>query len=226
MAKIDLEKYVTVDVRIQRFYEKYPDGAILTECLHVDDRVVRFKAAAYSHRTDSPTQPVGIGHAEEYRITEAQIKNNSRLRDLPNATSAVENCETSAVGRALAMAGLEVTKGVASRSEMEKVERQQEAGSTKKVESEVDKEPKADTVPTNGAEPESKESNLTVDQARQVAGRIKATGIEMSAVKMKLTAMGIETPKTLAGSLQDMTMTQVIELEAWVKGETDDNSAS
>jgi len=44
-----------------------------------------------------------------------------------NTTSALENCETSAWGRALAAAGFEVTKGIASREEMAKVNRQSQA---------------------------------------------------------------------------------------------------
>ena len=43
---------------------------------------------------------------------------------MANKTSALENCETSAVGRALALAGYSGNKkGLASRQEMEKVER-------------------------------------------------------------------------------------------------------
>jgi len=40
-----------------------------------------------------------------------------------NKTSALENCETSAVGRACAMAGIGIIDGIASASEMQKVER-------------------------------------------------------------------------------------------------------
>jgi hypothetical protein len=216
MPRIDLDKYVTVDVRIQKFWDKYPDGAILTELLYVDERTVRVKAAVYSHRTDVPGQPIGVGHAEEMRITEQQIKNNSRLRDLPNATSAVENCETSAVGRALAMAGLEVTRGVASRAEMEKVDRHQAV-----------REETSEKALDNGAKAAKveavEEPKLNQDEARTLAGQIKATGMEMSAVKLKLTAMGIETPKTLAGALQDMTKDQAQELYSWVVTSTEND---
>lgn len=218
MPRFDLKDYIEVKDRIARFWEKYPDGAIVTELLYVDDHVVRFKAEAYEVRSGEVShKPLGIGHAEEYRITEAQIKNNPKLQYEPNVTSAVENCETSAVGRALAMAGFEVSKSVASRQEMEKVARQQAAREAERKESEksLDKPEESATVDSNGAEPKTLEEG----EARELAGQIKATGIETSAVKLKLLAMGVETPKTLATALQTMTREQAQELHSWVVGE-------
>lgn len=217
MPRINLDKYVTVDQRLVKFWEQFPNGGISTQLLYIDDRVVRVKATIYADRTIPTLSKLADGHAEEYRITEAQIKNNPKLRDLPNATSALENCETSAVGRALALAGYEVTKGVASREEMEKVRRQQEVGETSQVALDTQKEPAK--VSTNGAEASDK---LTPDEARILAGQIKSTGIEMSAVKLKLVGMGTEEKKTLSETLQTMNKDEAQELFSWVTGETSD----
>lgn len=215
MPRFNKDDYIEVKDRIVKFWVKYPEGAIITEMLHVDDRCVRFKAYVYANKTEVPGTPIGTGHAEEYRITEADIKKDSKKQYEPNATSAVENCETSAVGRALAMAGFEVSRSVASRQEMEKVERQQIKRENSKEALDKPKEP-ARVEPNGDAESE----HLTQEEARVAAGRIKGTGMEMSAVQLKLVAMGIENAKTLAGALQVMTKEEAQELESWVMGET------
>jgi len=102
------DEYVPVSVRIEKFIEKYPEGHIETEIVSVDDKKVLAKARIW--RSDKETRPAATGHAEEVRS-----------ESLVNKTSAVENAETSAVGRALAFLGFEVKKGIASQEEMRKV---------------------------------------------------------------------------------------------------------
>lgn len=84
----DLSEYVEVGERIRAFYERHPAGSIRTELIHLDDQLVIFKASVYRDREDTlPT----TGWAYE------------RFGSTPvNRTHFVENCETSAVGRALA----------------------------------------------------------------------------------------------------------------------------
>jgi hypothetical protein len=213
MPKFNLDDYVQVNDRIVKFWDKYENGAVLTELVYVDDRCVRMKAIVYADRNDPLA--LATGHAEEYRITEADIAKDKRKQYEPNATSAVENCETSAVGRAMANAGFEVSKSVASRQEMEKVARQQ----IKRENSQtgVDKPKEPAKVSTNGA---GESDKLTPDEARILAGRIKSTGIEMSAVRLKLVAMGTEEKKTLSETLQTMNKDEAQELFTWVTGET------
>ena len=99
-----LKDYVEVNQRIIKFYEKYPTGRILTEILSWEGERVVMKATAYRDETDT----IGAtGHAYE--------KEGSSFI---NKTSALENCETSAVGRALALLGFEVKKSVASYEEV------------------------------------------------------------------------------------------------------------
>ena len=112
MASFDLNDYVQVNERIEKFYEKYPEGSIQTEIIANENGVVIFKAYAYRNQED--TKPA-TGHAME--------KEGSTYI---NKTSHIENCETSAVGRALAMLGFEIKKSVASREEVENAKLQQD----------------------------------------------------------------------------------------------------
>jgi hypothetical protein len=122
MAGRSLDDYVDVATRIQEFYALYPEGSLRATLIEDDGKRVVMQAKAYR----SPADPLpAIGHAEEIRG-----------EGMVNKTSAVENCETSAWGRALAALGLEVRKGIASRQEMEKVERQSVNGAAEKARAE------------------------------------------------------------------------------------------
>ncbi len=112
MASFDLNDYVQVNERIEKFYEKYPEGSIQTEIIMNDNGMVIFKA--YAFRSNEDTRPA-TGHAME--------KEGSSYI---NKTSHIENCETSAVGRALAMLGFEIKKSIASKEEVENAKLQQE----------------------------------------------------------------------------------------------------
>lgn len=112
MSRVNLEEYVPVEERLEKFWAKYPDGCVKTELLHADEGYVRIFAAVFKS-SDDRSQLLATGLAEETR--EGYV----------NKTSAVENCETSAIGRALANGGFRVKRGP-SREEMEKVKRLQE----------------------------------------------------------------------------------------------------
>jgi hypothetical protein len=106
----NLNYYEDVDTRIHKFYETYPDGAILTELINNDDEkgIVIFKATAYRTHIDSSAS--AIGYARGAR------KDRGVDRDFW-----FENCETSAIGRALANLGLSAKGKRASSLEMAKV---------------------------------------------------------------------------------------------------------
>lgn len=111
MADFDLSNYSTVAERIDKFWEKYPDGRIHTEIVHFDSEQVVIKAEIYTRIDDE--MPTTIDYAEERPDTS----------DV-NRVSFVENCATSAIGRALADLGGEFTGTKRpSREEMEKVAR-------------------------------------------------------------------------------------------------------
>lgn len=96
--------YVLVSDRVLYFNETYPDGQITTEMLSAPDAThVVVKA------TVSTGKQTFTGHAQEV-VGEGYI----------NKTSALENAETSAVGRALALMGIGVIDSIASVDEIHK----------------------------------------------------------------------------------------------------------
>ena len=104
----NLDDYETVEERLIKFWKDYPDGRIFTKLL--DFNGGRYIVHAHIYRTEADQHPWSTGLAEE-TIAGRGV----------NATSALENCETSAIGRALASAGY-ATKGKRpSREEMSKV---------------------------------------------------------------------------------------------------------
>ena len=104
----NLDDYETVEERLIKYWKDHPDGRIDTRL--VEASATRFIVQAYIYRTEVDQHPWSSGLAEE------TIQGRG-----VNATSALENCETSAIGRALASAGY-ATKGKRpSREEMAKV---------------------------------------------------------------------------------------------------------
>ena len=112
-GKFDLEAYETVEVRLRRLYTAHPQARVLTDLVFHDERRFIIKAEVYL-TTDDMT-PVATGYAEE-------IVGASPV----NRTSALENGETSAIGRGLANCGFASEGKRPSRSEMEKVQRYQD----------------------------------------------------------------------------------------------------
>lgn len=114
------ENYVDVQERINTFWKEWPQGSIQTEMLTDGaqfDAVV-IKATVYRFAEDM--QPAATGIASEVR--------GDNFKDGANFTSWHENCETSAIGRALANMGYAKNRtDRPSRQEMQKVERAQQA---------------------------------------------------------------------------------------------------
>ena len=96
--------YAEVNQRIKAFRMVYPQGTIETEMLSNENGVVVFKANVY----DEKGYLIATGTAYE--------KEDSSFI---NKTSYIENCETSAVGRALGMAGFGIDVSVASAEEVQ-----------------------------------------------------------------------------------------------------------
>lgn len=92
IVNIHGKEYKTVAKRVSEFREKHDtDFSIVTSLVSIDEKTVVMKAEIY----DKEQRLIATGYAEESR-TSSQI----------NKTSALENCETSAIGRALANFGL------------------------------------------------------------------------------------------------------------------------
>lgn len=102
--------YAEVNQRIKAFRMLFPLGTIKTELLNNENGICIFKATVTNNETI-----LGTGTAYE--------KEGSSFI---NRTSYIENCETSAVGRALGMAGFGIDTSVASAEEMQNAEIQQD----------------------------------------------------------------------------------------------------
>lgn len=100
------KEYAEVNQRIKAFRMVYPDGFILTELLSNENGVCIFQASVGVYENGDPFV-LGTGTAQE--------KESSSFI---NKTSYIENCETSAVGRALGMCGFGIDTSVASYEEV------------------------------------------------------------------------------------------------------------
>ena len=96
--------YVEVNQRIKAFRSICPNGAIVTELLSCENGVCIFRATVL----DDEQRIIGTGTAYE--------KEGSTMI---NKTSYIENCETSAVGRALGMCGFGIDTSIASAEEVQ-----------------------------------------------------------------------------------------------------------
>jgi hypothetical protein len=104
----NLADYEPVEVRLEKFIKDYPAFRISTELEVVE--ATRYIVKAYLYKDSADVVAWATGYAEE-TVTSRGV----------NQTSALENCETSAIGRALANAGYAPKGKRPSREEMTKV---------------------------------------------------------------------------------------------------------
>lgn len=105
--------YVTVNERIKYFNQTYPNGYIETEIIDHKPGLVLMRTTVVPDAKNPARAFTGF----------AQEKENEGM---VNKTSYIENCETSAVGRALAMLGIGVDTSMASAEEVDNAIAQQE----------------------------------------------------------------------------------------------------
>jgi hypothetical protein len=110
------DEYITVHERIEKFYAKFPQGRIITTIIQHNEETGFVLMRAEVYREPDDALPAATGHAYELRSA-GHVQ----------AGSYVEVCETSSVGRALALLGFEVRRGVASREEVIRGARKQQA---------------------------------------------------------------------------------------------------
>ena len=92
MPKFNLENYETVEERLKVFWKENPEGRIFTEVVHETDDGSCVTIRAFIYKDENDTNPISTGIAQE---TKGQ-------GGFANTDAWVENCETSAIGRALA----------------------------------------------------------------------------------------------------------------------------
>jgi hypothetical protein len=116
LAHFNLNEYQTVQERIDLFWKKFPAGRFKLDIVSQSDTQVIIKASVWTDKNDK--HPTTVDFAEE-RIGTSPV----------NKVSHVENCATSALGRAISALGGEFSpKGKRpSREEMDKVARSSKA---------------------------------------------------------------------------------------------------
>ena len=120
------KQYVEVNERIKFFRQEdeYKNWTISTEFTALDSEMCVCKCVI----ADPNQRVIATGHAHEER-------SSSHI----NKTSYVENCETSAIGRALAMMGIGIDTSIASANEVNDAIAKQSADSSAPVENIMDK---------------------------------------------------------------------------------------
>lgn len=104
------KEYAEVNQRIKAFRMLYPEGFIHTNIEHLEDGICVIKAEVGFYGRD--------GNYETKNILGTGIAYEKENSTFINKTSYIENCETSAVGRALAMCGIGIDTSVASAEEV------------------------------------------------------------------------------------------------------------
>lgn len=114
------KEYAEVNQRVKAFRTLYPEGFITTEILCREGGLCIIRATV-GHYADGKSVILATGTAYE-KEGSSQI----------NRTSYIENCETSAVGRALGMAGFGIDTSIASADEMNNALLQQNTSDVQK----------------------------------------------------------------------------------------------
>ena len=145
MAKFNLDDYELVEDRLKKYWKDNPEGMITTNVVHIteDGTCVTIKADV----TDNNGRLVATGIAQE-----------TKGDGFANTTSWVENCETSAIGRALANWKYQGNKKARpSREEMAKVERNSVTPTTDKKEKDLAQEDGKKAMPPSSTSPKSED---------------------------------------------------------------------
>ncbi|CAB4180219.1 hypothetical protein UFOVP1214_7 [uncultured Caudovirales phage] len=168
------EDYIEVSERIQRFYEKYPDGSLQGSWEWLDDahNVIVYRAEAY--RTADDIRP-GVGYASE---PYPGLSNFTRGSEIMNA-------ETSAWGRAIASQGIAVHRGIASAQEVRAAQRGTDVTPVRRsTVTEPDDPwytgtttPRVDEGPSAGQMTYAKKEPATDKQLKMIVAKLKGMGM-------------------------------------------------
>ena len=176
------EDYIEVSERIQKFYERYPDGSLQGSWEWLDDshNVIVYRAEAY--RTADDVRP-GVGYASEPYPGLSNFTRNSEIM----------NAETSAWGRAIASLGIAVHRGIASAQEVRAAQRGTDVPKVTRA---------ATTEDDNGWYGPAVEQTPHVDQGPSpaqmtYAKKEPATDKQLKLIIMKLKGMGIISPDAI-----------------------------
>lgn len=174
MANFNLQDYETVEERLKRLYDLHPDARVITKNLTtLQDRQVstwvvqaEIWLPAWTLSKDSYEWFVADRDASPWYLKATGLAFEVDGTGMANKTSALENCETSAIGRALANMNLSGNKRT-SREEMQKVAS------------------KVTPAPTRDFNAEAEKLALVydIDALRALYGEARASGVSEAVLK-------------------------------------------
>lgn len=183
------EDYIDVAERLRAWYEAYPNARIETSIVSHTDSRVTVKALAFRGDTSDPDVS---GRPRPYGFEERPAGVGHSAMAIPGSTpytrgSELENCETSAVGRALVMAGLP-SKKVASGDEI-----RSKAGTAKPSPVVQDKQKSDDEAILRAAQDAFGDDPALIDWRNAING--SANGAELAAVAQQIAASNLDADK-------------------------------
>lgn len=166
------KEYKTVAKRVEEFRNSEIHGnfGLQTEIVSINESIVVMKATVL----DTEGRAIATGHAEEVRTA-----------SMINKTSALENCETSAIGRALASFGLAGTEFASANEVQQAMANQAQPEVVKAYQS-----PRKTTA--------SLADELTAKK-KELLDAVKAKGMDNDEfTELKLKTIGVTIPTTIA----------------------------
>ena len=113
------KEYAEVNQRVKAFRMVYPEGAISTHLVSLENGVCVFKAAVYSSAEYVDEEYNSMeGIYPEQNLLATGYAYEKEGSSFINKTSFIENCETSAIGRALGFCGFGIDTSIASYEEV------------------------------------------------------------------------------------------------------------
>ena len=182
-TKIGKKDYVEVDERIRLFWELHPNWTILTEMIYncEENLVCIFKAKII----DENDVIKATGHAREFQADK---------KSMVNKTSHVENCETSAIGRALGIKGIITEYGIASANEVRNAkELEKELDKIQVEESKVEPEVEPEPDPVQEPEEPAEELDENSKMLKNILGKSAEGDITSELISLNARAMKIKT---------------------------------
>ena len=179
--------YAEVNQRIRAFRMVYPNGCITTEIVSLQNGMCVMKSTCFNEEG----KVLGVGHAYE-------MEGSSFI----NKTSYIENCETSAVGRALGMAGFGIDVSICSAEELQNAILNQD--DTKKPR----KTQKTQNMP-------NEDPLIDTKQAEQIAGLANSKGISVDEL----------CKRAHIKNLNEMRMSTWVSATRWLNGVTEGGAA-
>lgn len=169
------KEYADVAQRVRAFRMVYPTGQIFPRLISDENGVCKFSADVGYYDETGAFRLLAVGHAFER-------ENGSYI----NKTSYIENCETSAVGRALGMAGFGIDASICSADELNNALAAQEAAKQQPKQAAKKPAPAAKEAPAPAVDPRQQDAadeQAAIDAAKVILETVTDAATATAAIK-------------------------------------------